>query len=257
MPFFRRRQQALGKERDLLGEDGQLAGLGVAQPAVDSDQVSQVEQFDQAPAFVADLLLADEDLDPFGPVAKVEEIDLPLAAAEHDPPGDANSRPGGLAARAQPAEAAKRGPRRWPDARRIARPRGRFPGRRFARASPGAPLRGSRAALRPSFPYFTSSRTVTSGEQDPKLYGSGGFGQRQVESVRERSHERRTQCHLVPMLRVGTSPVPLRGALGDDIRTLPSSALRFPLVPMQPVATLSRSAASLTQIGASYFRPAT
>ena len=34
----------------LLGEDGQLAGLGIAEPAVDADQIAQVEQLDQAPA---------------------------------------------------------------------------------------------------------------------------------------------------------------------------------------------------------------
>ena len=98
VPFLGRRQQALGEERDLLGEDGQLAGLGVAEPAVDSDQIAQVEQFDDAPAFVADLFLADEDLDPLGPVAKVEEVDFPLPAAQHDPPGDANGGAGRLAA---------------------------------------------------------------------------------------------------------------------------------------------------------------
>ena len=92
VPLLGRRQQALGQERELLGEDGQLAGLGVAEPAVDADQVAQVEQFDQAPAGVADLLLADEDLDPLGPVAELEEDDLPLPAAEHDPPGDADGR---------------------------------------------------------------------------------------------------------------------------------------------------------------------
>ena len=78
----------------LVGEDGQLAGLGVAERAVDADQVAQVEQLDQVPAQVADLLLADEDLDAFGPVAELEEDDLPLPAPEHDPPGDADGGPG-------------------------------------------------------------------------------------------------------------------------------------------------------------------
>jgi hypothetical protein len=41
---------------------------------------------------LADLVLADEDLDPLGPVAQVEEDDLALPALERDPPGDAHSR---------------------------------------------------------------------------------------------------------------------------------------------------------------------
>ena len=81
MPLLGRRQQALGQKRELLGEDGQLAGLGVAEAAVDTDQIAQVELFDQAPADVADLLLADEDLDLLGPVAKIEEERLSPARA--------------------------------------------------------------------------------------------------------------------------------------------------------------------------------
>src|SRR5262249_6872297 len=46
------------------------------------------------PAGLADLLLADHDLDAAGPVADVEEVHLALAAAEHDPPGDAHRRAG-------------------------------------------------------------------------------------------------------------------------------------------------------------------
>ena len=64
----------------------------MAEAAVDADQVAEVELFDQAPAEVADLLLADEDLDVVGPVAEVEEDDFPLPAAQHDPPGDADGR---------------------------------------------------------------------------------------------------------------------------------------------------------------------
>ena len=45
VPLLGRGQQALGQERERLGEDGQLAGLGVAEPAVDADQIAQVEQF--------------------------------------------------------------------------------------------------------------------------------------------------------------------------------------------------------------------
>ncbi len=48
------------------GEDGELAEFGVSQAAVDADQVSKVEQFDETPTLVADVLSADENLDPLG-----------------------------------------------------------------------------------------------------------------------------------------------------------------------------------------------
>src|SRR5262249_51087746 len=38
----------------------------------------------------------DEDLDLLGPVAELEEVDLPLPAPEHDPAGDADARTWGL-----------------------------------------------------------------------------------------------------------------------------------------------------------------
>ena len=43
VPLLGRRQQALAQERQRRGEDGQLAGPGVAERAVDADQVAQVE----------------------------------------------------------------------------------------------------------------------------------------------------------------------------------------------------------------------
>ena len=94
VPLLGGRQQALAQEGQARREDGQLARLGVSERPVHSEQVAQVEQLDQAPARVADLLLADEDLDSLGPVAKVEEDHLPLSPLEHDPPGDAHGGPG-------------------------------------------------------------------------------------------------------------------------------------------------------------------
>ena len=61
MPLLGRREQALGQERQRLGEDRQLAGPGVAERPVDADQVAQVELGREAPAGLADLVLADED----------------------------------------------------------------------------------------------------------------------------------------------------------------------------------------------------
>src|SRR5204863_10194779 len=94
VPLLGRREQALGQERERLGEDGQLARPGVTEPAVDTDQIAEVEELSELPAQLADLLLADEDLDAAGPVAEFEEDDFALTAAEHDPAGDADHRTG-------------------------------------------------------------------------------------------------------------------------------------------------------------------
>ncbi len=150
VPLLGGRQQALGQKRELFGEDGQLAGLGVAEAAVDADQVAQVELFDQAPAEIADLLLADEDLDVVGPVAEVEEDDLALPAPEHDPAGDADGRTRARSVGLGRRQRAHRGDRLVPV-------ESLSPGidpqaRRFAPASRCERLPGSRVARRPLFP---------------------------------------------------------------------------------------------------------
>ena len=70
-----------------VGEDRQLAGLGLAQVAVHAEQVAEVELLGQCPAGFADLLLADIDLNPAGPILEVEEKDLAHATPLHDPAG--------------------------------------------------------------------------------------------------------------------------------------------------------------------------
>ena len=94
VPLLGRGQEALGQEGQARRKDGQLAGLGVSERAVNADQITQVQQLDKVPAQVANLLLADEDLDSFGPVAEVEEDHLALPALEHDPPGHPDGGPG-------------------------------------------------------------------------------------------------------------------------------------------------------------------
>ena len=76
----------------LVGEDRQLAGLGALQLAVDADDVAQVEALGQGPVLVAHLALADQHLDPSGPVADVEEDQLAGAALQHDAAGGADRR---------------------------------------------------------------------------------------------------------------------------------------------------------------------
>ena len=86
VPLLGGGQQALGQHRQPVGEDGQLAGLRPPERAIDPDQVPEVELAGEAPADLAHLVLAHEDLDAAGPVAEFEEIDLPLAPTQADPP---------------------------------------------------------------------------------------------------------------------------------------------------------------------------
>ncbi len=74
----------------LLGEDRQLARLGVLQFAVDADQVAQVEALGQRPILLAHLLLADEQLDFAGPIADIGEDQLAGVAHQHDAAASTN-----------------------------------------------------------------------------------------------------------------------------------------------------------------------
>ena len=167
VPLFGRGQQALGQKGQFFGEDGQLAGLGMAKAAVDTDQVAQVELVDQAPAEVAHLLLAHEDLDVVGPVAEVEEDDLALPAPEHDPPGDTHRRARLVVARRpEPARkpAARTAEIAWCPSNRC--PHGSTPRlairSSFSMRTSSRLSRGSSAIVP-----LTSFRFITSGKLDP------------------------------------------------------------------------------------------
>src|SRR5262245_61226564 len=71
----------------LLGKYCQLASLRVGQLAVHADDVAQVKLLSKAPAFVADLRLAHEELNVAGPILDVDELELARVAQQHDPPG--------------------------------------------------------------------------------------------------------------------------------------------------------------------------
>ena len=64
------RLQRLREELEARGEDRHLAGLRLAEPAVDADEVAEVEAVDDLPGLGADLLLAEHDLDPAGAVVR-------------------------------------------------------------------------------------------------------------------------------------------------------------------------------------------
>ena len=90
--LLRRRLDALGEEMEVRGEDGQLADVRPLQLAVDADQVAQIELLGKLPVLFADLVHADGDLNPAGPVVQFEEPQLALAPLQHDPPGRADRR---------------------------------------------------------------------------------------------------------------------------------------------------------------------
>ena len=95
VPLLGGRQEALAEERQDLGEDRQLAGPGPAEAAVNADQVAQVQLRGESPAGVADLVLADHHLDRPGPVADLEERNLPLPSLQDDPTRDPDLGPDG------------------------------------------------------------------------------------------------------------------------------------------------------------------
>src|SRR5450755_2124364 len=84
--LFGRSGQALAQDRESLGEDGKLAGLGAAQLAVDADDVAEVETLGELPA-VADLFLADEELELARHVADVDEEKLAGISLEDNAAG--------------------------------------------------------------------------------------------------------------------------------------------------------------------------
>ena len=91
--FIGGRLQRLGQELETRREDGHLAGLRIAEPAVDADDVAQIEAIDDLPNLGADLLLAEHDLDPTGAIDEVYEHEAAGASQQHDPPRHADGRP--------------------------------------------------------------------------------------------------------------------------------------------------------------------
>ena len=67
----------------------------MTEPAVEADQVAEVEAVDDLPGIGADLLLAKHDLDPAGAVVEIDEDEAAGASQEHDPAGHADGGAGG------------------------------------------------------------------------------------------------------------------------------------------------------------------
>ena len=88
----RGRFQRLGQEFQPRREDGHLPGLRIAKPAVDADQVAEVEAVDHLPGVGADLLLAEHDLDPARAVGQIDEDEAAGTPQEHDAARHADGR---------------------------------------------------------------------------------------------------------------------------------------------------------------------
>ena len=91
--FVGGRGQRLSEKLEVRDEHRQLAGLRPAEPAVDADQVAEVEAVDDLPDLGADLLLAEHQLDAAGAVVQVDEDQAAGVPQEHDPAGNADGRP--------------------------------------------------------------------------------------------------------------------------------------------------------------------
>ncbi len=97
MVLLRRRFDRLAEEMQFLGENRQLARVRAAQPAVDADDVAQVELPGQLERLFADLFLADEQLDVARPVADVDEDQFAGVSQEDDSSRGSHSRADHLA----------------------------------------------------------------------------------------------------------------------------------------------------------------
>ena len=81
--FLRQGGQGLGQESELLGVDGDLAGLGLEDKALDADDVADVHSLEALVGFLADLVAGDVDLDAAVSVLDVAEGGLAHDALEH------------------------------------------------------------------------------------------------------------------------------------------------------------------------------
>ena len=91
VPFARRRQQGLGQKTELGRPHCILAGLGLAELALDGDDIAEVDLLDRRP-MIREILLGQPDLQIPATVANLQECQLAHRAVQHDPPTDANAR---------------------------------------------------------------------------------------------------------------------------------------------------------------------
>src|ERR1700721_765317 len=95
MKFIGQGEHGLGEEGEggffrgaLADVDGQLAGAGAEEVAADADVVAEVEEFVEGEGGVADVVLADVDLEALAALLELREAGLALDADGHDASGE-------------------------------------------------------------------------------------------------------------------------------------------------------------------------
>ncbi len=88
-------EHGLGEEGEVRDVDGELAGAGAEEVAADADVVAEVEQLVEGEGVLADVVLADVDLEALAALLELGEAGLALNADGHDAAGDADLDGGG------------------------------------------------------------------------------------------------------------------------------------------------------------------
>ncbi len=81
---------ALARKVELFDVDGELAGAGAEEVAADADVVAEVEELVEGEGVLADVVLADVDLQALAALLELGEAGLALDADGHDASGDAD-----------------------------------------------------------------------------------------------------------------------------------------------------------------------
>lgn len=90
MPFFRQRAQGLGKHGEMDDPYGEFASVGGEDGAFNAQDIADIHQFEEGPFIFRKFISLEIHLNVAGLVAKDAEGRLALAAADHDPAGNAD-----------------------------------------------------------------------------------------------------------------------------------------------------------------------
>ncbi len=86
--LLRQGSQGLGQQGQFFGMDGNLAGLGLENKALDADDIADIHLLETLVGILTDLVACDIDLDAAVPVLDVAERGLAHDALEHHAAGD-------------------------------------------------------------------------------------------------------------------------------------------------------------------------
>src|SRR5688572_9328336 len=85
MMLFRRRLTRLAEEIQFFGKDRQLACFRATQLTIHANDVTQIELIRELPILLANLALADEQLNAARPIQNVGEDEFAFVAQQHNP----------------------------------------------------------------------------------------------------------------------------------------------------------------------------